>query len=129
MAKSNGNGKKSKKQMKEFTLELIRFFKGTISGTSESVKSLTKIEEKFPEEYEEIRKSRLDPSMIDELMEKMNIEEKETFLLIFAKASYIAPKLSKLFELSLTEKKELAKTVDDYAVFVEKKLTELIDKQ
>jgi len=117
---------KSSKRNTEFLIELIKFFKGSICGTADSVNTLANIQKKFPEEYKEIQKSRLDPSKIDVIMEKMNPEEKDVFLLIYAKSSYIAPKLNRVFDLSLKEKQELAETITNFATYVEEKLTSLV---
>lgn len=112
----------------EFLIELIKFFKSSICGTADSVKTLATIEEKFPDQYKNLSESKMDPSQIDKLMGKMSPEDKDTFLIIFARASYIAPKLNKLFDLSLEEKKELTETINKYASFVEEKLTALVKK-
>lgn len=114
------------KREAEFLIELITFFKYSICGTANSIRTLTTLEEKFKPEYDELRKSKLDPAQIDKLLEKMPQKEKDVFFMIFAKATYIVPKINKLFDLNLEEKKELSETIDNFAKFVEDKLTELI---
>ena len=110
----------------QFVRELIRYFKASICGTAESVKILAEIEEKFPGSYKKLRDTKVDPSQIDMLMTGMDPQTKDTLLVIYAKASYIAPKLAKLFELTLEEKKALAKSIDAFAQFVDQKLNQFI---
>lgn len=117
---------KVKEKDLEFVTELIKFFKSAICGSAESVKTLANIEEKFPTQYEQLKKSKIDPSQIDKIMGEMNQKDKDVMLTIFAKSSYIAPKLNNLFELSLEEKKELAKTIDEFGDFVEEKLKNMV---
>lgn len=115
--------KKKVERYKELAKELIRFYKSSVCGTADSIKALIEIEEKFPTEYKKIREAKIDPSQIDKMMDKMSPKEKDTFFVIFAKASYIAPKLNRVFDLSLEEKKELITTIKSFGDFTEKKLT------
>ena len=107
----------------EFATELAKFFKEAICGSAESVRTLANIEEKFQPQYNQLKTSRMDPSQIDKIMERMSPERRDTMITIFARASYIAPKLNNLFELSLEEKKKLAEMIEDFGQFIEEKLT------
>lgn len=119
----------TKERKREFTIELIKFFKSSVCGTADSINTLAKIQDKFPEEYKEFREVRVNPMNVDKFMEKLSQEEKDTFLIIFARASYIAPRLNKLFESTLAEKKQLAEDINSFAEFVESKLTKLVKKK
>lgn len=121
--------KEKKKFNVEFTKELIRFLKSSICGSSESVKSLAEIEEKFEDDYKKLKEIKMDPDQIDEIMKDMSDKEKEILLLVFTKASIYGRKLNGLFDLSLEDKKKLAKDLNDFASFVETKLTELTEIQ
>lgn len=111
---------------KEFALELIKFYKEFLIGSSEAVSILAKIEKKYPKEYEILKELKDDPRAITELTKKMSNEEREVFLLIVVEASALGQKINKLFDLTQKEKENLAKEIEDFANRVEKKLSGLI---
>lgn len=110
---------------KKFFEELIKFYKTTLLGTAESVKTLVDIEKRFPENYLKLKEATFNPEKIEEILASMTEEEKETFLLVFTKASLISRKLNKLFDLDVEEKTKLAKEIEDFVKFTERKLKEL----
>lgn len=111
-----------------FFEELIKFYKASVLGTAGSVDALIRIEEEFPENYLKLKEATFDPEKIDEVLSSMTDKEKETFLLIFTKASIISRKLYKLFDLGKEDKIKLAKEIRDFADFAEEKLRELSSK-
>jgi hypothetical protein len=89
------------------------------------VKKIADIEENYNEEYDQFRKAKLDPSQIDKLISEASPEARDTLLIIFARSSYLAPKLNNLFDLTLEEKKSLYTQINAFAVDVKKHLTKL----
>ncbi len=114
---------------KEFVIALINFLESSITGTAESVNALAKIQENFGDEYEKFRAAKLDPSQLDAILKDLAASDKEAFLLIFARASFIAPKLNKLFDLTLEEKKELAASINNFSKSVKETLTNITNKK
>ncbi len=110
---------------KAFLENLLGFYKASVMGTAESVKRLAEIEENFPENYGKFKEATFDPENIENIMTSMTEQEKEIFLIIFTKASIIAKKLNQLFEISIEEKKKLAKEIEDFMNYTEKKMREL----
>lgn len=110
---------------KVFLEDLINFYKASVMGTAESVKKLAEIEENFPITYGKFKKATFDPENIESIMTSMTEEQKEIFLIIFTKVSFIAKKLNQLFEMPVDEKKKLAKEIEDFMRYMEKKLSEL----
>ncbi|MBU3957900.1 MAG: hypothetical protein KKB25_02410, partial [Nanoarchaeota archaeon] len=82
---------------KVFLEDLINFYKASVMGTAESVKKLAEIEENFPITYGKFKKATFDPENIESIMTSMTEEQKEIFLIIFTKVSFIAKKLNQLF--------------------------------
>ena len=114
------------KREEKFVLELIEYLEFSIIGTADSVKKLAQIEKNYKKEYDIYRKSKLDPAQLDTLIKNASPELKNTLLIIFAKSSYIAPKLNKVFDLSLEEKEELSKTMEEFGKFVKAELKKLV---
>lgn len=122
-----GEGKDMTKEMKDFYNELINFYKDFITGSSDAIRALATIEQKYPKQYEIIREIKFDPSSIEKLTDNMSDKQKETFFMIFVKASLIGKKLTNLFELTHDQKIKLAEELDEFSVFVDKKLKELTE--
>ena len=118
---------KRERQIK-FMIELIKFFKGSVCGTADSVKTLAKIQENFPEEYKDLQASRMDPTQMEEIMENIPKEDRDILLLVYVKMSYIAPRMTKLYDLSVKDKNILAADMEEYGAFVESELKKLVSK-
>jgi len=111
---------------KKFTLDLIKFYKGFLLGSAESVGMLAKIEKKYPKEYKLLKEVKDDPTAITELTKKMNDKEKDVFILTVVEASQLGQKMNKLFDLSQKDKESLAKEIEIFAEKVEVKLKDLV---
>jgi len=114
-----------KEDTKKFFEDLIKFYMASVLGTAKSVATLVEIEKKFPNNYLKLKEATFDPEKIDEILTSMSDEEKETFLLIFTRASIISRKLNELFDLNLEEKEKLVKEIRAFAIFVGNRLKEL----
>ncbi len=111
---------------KKFALELIRFYKEFLLGSSKSVVILADMEKKYPEQYQRLKQTKDNPQRLIELTIQMPDEVKETFLLIIVEGSVIGQKMNRLFDLSQDEKEKLAKEIEDFASRVDTKLKALV---
>ena len=112
----------------KFFEDLVNYYKSTVLGTAESVDILAKIEEVYPEHYQQLKQASIDPQNIEDILSDLTDEEKEAFFIIFAKANFIMKKLNNLFDLSIEEKKKLSKSIRDLADFTGKKIIEAKEK-
>ena len=117
------------KRSREFTLELIKFYKSFIGSSSDAIKILVNIQKNYENEYKIMEELKDDPTILDELTNKLSPEEKNALILVFVKASGIGRKMNKLFELSVNEKEALIDELNKFAEFVEKTLKELIKEK
>lgn len=111
---------------KEFGIELIRFYKEFLLGTSKSVEILAEIERKHPKEYQIIRELKDDPKAIILLTDKLPDDVRKTLLSIMVESSVLAQRMNMLFELSQSDKEKLSKDIKTFSEKVEKDLTEMI---
>jgi len=111
-----------------FATDLIKFYKEFVTGNSTAIVSLAEIQENHPNEYNVMLELRDDPSVIEE-SDTLNEQEKTAILVIILKASKLAGKSQDLFNSSPEEKRALAKDLENFAKFVEQKLTELTKKE
>jgi len=118
---------KRKDKRKEFGLELIKFYKGFLLGSSDAVKSLAKIEKKYPNEYKILKELKDDPKVIVQLANKLPEDVRNVLFSIIVESSALGEKMNRLFDLSQKEKEKLAKEIDDFANRVEKDLNKLIE--
>lgn len=114
----------SMERKRELLKRLISFYRDYISGSAKAVDTLADIQEDFSDFYEIIDKVKSDPTLIDQVMAEMSEHDKETFLLILIKASMLGERMNKLFDLSVEEKRELAKDLREFSEFVDRTLTE-----
>jgi hypothetical protein len=100
-----------------FAKQLIKFYEESISSSITPIQGLIDIQENFPEEYNAMLKFRDDPS---ELTENKSIpnELKSELLLITIKASKLGAEAQNIYLLSLDEKKELIKKINDFKEYV-----------
>lgn len=122
---AKGKGGKASTEIKQLTEKMIKFFKGALASSSESVRALAEIQENFKDEYEALKDFQTEPALLDKLVDKIDEDQKDVLILIMGKASIIGRKMNNLFDLSVEDKKQLADDIDDFSKFVEKKLVEL----
>ncbi|MCL4376236.1 hypothetical protein M1558_01965 [Candidatus Parvarchaeota archaeon] len=118
--------KKSEKKDIEFSKELIKFYKQMLEGPASSIETLAEIEEKFPDEYSIFKNLKDDPSTINTIVDKAPQDVKDALVIIMLKASNLGVKLSKLFDLTVEEKKQLARDLRSFGKETEGKLNKLI---
>lgn len=117
------------KDTKKFVQDLITFYKSYISGSTESIRLLAEIQEKFPDEYTLLLEIKNDPTRIEQITEELTEDEKGMLIMIFIRASELGRKIYNLFESSAEEKRKLANDLDNFSVYVDKKLTEFLEKR
>ncbi len=117
----------AEEKTKEFGIELIKFYKEFLLGSSKAVELLASIEHKYPKNYKIIRELKDDPKAIVALSSNMSNEVKTVLFSIFVEASTLATRMNKLFDLSEAEKKTLAKDINTFADRIETQLSGLVD--
>lgn len=118
----------SEEDKNRFGIELIKFYKEFLLGSSKAVLQLAKIEQDFPEQYKVIRSLKDDPEAIFEMTTKLPSEVKDTLILVIVKSSAIGRKMNQLFDLNVEQKKELASEIEKFSTDVENKLGGLVAK-
>jgi len=117
------------KSEKEFGKDLIKFYKEFIKGNSSAIKTLADIQDKYPEEYKLLEDLREDPTIVEKLSDKLTEEERNAIIIVLIRAAQLGRKTQNMFELSSEDKRKLAKELENFGEFVEKKMNELTEKR
>lgn len=119
-------GEKMADKQKKFGIELIKFYKEFLTGSSGAVKTLANIEKEYPKEYKIVKELKDDPNAIVQLSDKLPDDVKNILFSIIIESSVLGGKMNRLFDLSQKEKEELAKRIDEFATKIETELTKLV---
>ncbi|MCD6229973.1 MAG: hypothetical protein J7K00_04160 [Candidatus Diapherotrites archaeon] len=113
----------------EFGIEMIKFYKEFLIGSSKSVELLANIEKKFPKEYEVIKELKDDPKVLVSLSSEVPDNVKTVLFSVLVEASLLGSRMNKLFDLTNEEKETLATDIDKFAKKIEKELGGLIESK
>lgn len=116
------------KSAKEFTMNLIKFYKSFIAGSVDSIKILADIQKNNPKEYELLIRLKNDPTAMEDAMTELSQEDKNVLMIIFIRASHLGNRLNNLFESTVDDKIKLAKDLEEFSNYVEEELSKLEKK-
>ena len=119
MTKSKGEGKNNSDK---FFSRLVDFYQESLSGAADMVDTLAGIEETFPNEYKTLKGIKDDPDAINKMLTKAPQEIKDKLIVVMFKAGNLTQRINKLFDLSASEKRQLAK---DLRKFSEESVSEI----
>lgn len=108
---------------------LTDFYINFVNSLADSVEKLAKIQEEFPDKYETVAKLEEDPGLIEELSKNLSSEEKEKLLTILIRMSSLARRSNRIFELTVEEKRILAKDLRKFVADLQKDLLEQTPKK
>ena len=108
-----------------FAKDLILFYKEFTAGNAKAITLLADLQEKYPEQYKRLQEVNNNPETISDMALGLPSEAKDAILLILLKASKIGRKSIRLFDMNISEQREYAKELVEYAEFVERKANEL----
>jgi hypothetical protein len=113
-----------------FVIELIKFYKASLSNSAESIRVLSKLQSKFPAEYELFKKSSLDPGMFLEMLESLDDTSRGILIDIYIKQDVLTKKLNLLFQMSSEDKLTFATDLEKFGKLVDLKIKKLlVDKK
>ena len=107
---------------KQFLIELVEFYKSFIGNTQQSIEKLAIIQDKFPKGYANLVKLQHDPSVLLEISNQIDDNERRIMLDLFFMASSISKKLSLLYELTSDEKRKLITDIENFSKRMDKNL-------
>lgn len=113
----------------EFMLEMANFVLDVLTYTSEVIKRLAEVEEKYSNDYRELLEWKNNPLKIIEQLEKIEDDKVKALFVtrlfkIFLKLSIISDKLTNVFFVSSDEKKTISKELSNLANEIESCLTQ-----
>lgn len=105
---------------KEFINEYKKFYQMFFKCISKSVGFLADLHKTYRKQYDKILNFEDNPEKLEELIDNLSNEEKGILLSILFKASDFGRKFANLMEMSPSEKKEFAKSLEKFADELEK---------
>lgn len=117
---------------REFIRDLVRVLVGSIDGVKTSIDVLIELENRCGGRESSVYgmfRSLIDGSRhIDDIVSGMDPDAQDTVLLIFMKVSAVSRKLDKLFDLTLSEKRQLQTDMERLSEFMRLKADEYGDR-
>lgn len=96
------------KEKEEFAVALMEFYNKFLGGIADSIEFLAKIQEEFPDEYEDFKNAQIDLNKMPELLDELDPEIKGIFADIIIRIGVVSNRLNNAIVLSSKEKMELA---------------------
>lgn len=113
---------------KEFIITLIEFYKESLCNSSATIKKLSELQRKFPENYDQFKKISLDPNVLPEVLAKLDDESRGILVDIYFKQDTLTRKTNLLLQMTADEKDIFAKELEDFGKLVDEKIKKLIKK-
>jgi len=117
------------KENNKFFVDLIGFYSSFLKGNSKAIKKLADIQDNYPDIYKIIDDLKDNPSLIEEISEKLTSEQKDILIKFILKSSMLNRKLQNLFECSADEKRKLADELEKFGESFEQDMKKIIDKK
>lgn len=109
----------------KFMLELIDFFEKFICGTSNAVKVLAGIQDKYKLEYEKFKETKRNPEALLKLVEDLDDNKKVILFEIMTKSASLASRTQIIFELNKEEQLKLAEDLEQFSNNIKEKIMEI----
>lgn len=101
-------------EIKSFVDGMGLFYSAFLKSSSESIIILAELQDKFKEEYDQLKEMQSDPSVALDGLDKLNDEEKDKLISMFVRVATLERKMIKLFEMTADEKRSYAKELDEF---------------
>lgn len=98
-----------------FSRDLLRFYNKFIDNLVGVVDTLSKIQEAHPEKYKIIKELQINPQKIPEFLSMLDEEDAKTLLYRIIEAGQFDRRLSRMYDLTIEEQKELARDLKAFA--------------
>lgn len=109
------------KREEEFIKALTEFYGLFLGNVSRAILKLAEIQKKYKDEYNSLKELQTDPSKIEKYLDNLTDEQRGFLLRLFVKMARFEARLSRLFELSVKEKRELAKEIEEFSEEIKKR--------
>lgn len=105
---------------KDFAKAVTLFYEKFLKAVADSVIALANIENEFKDDYQKLKEVQKDPSAIFDKLKDLSDEEKNNLLVLFARISRFEGRMLRLFDLSVDEKRQLAKELNEFVETIKK---------